>query len=404
MAGKQKDATGYDRLKKAVSDNTLSKLYIFHGEERYLMERYIGAIRKQICPDGLGGFNYRRFEGRALSITELDSAVNTLPAFAERTLIEIYDYEIFVKGRGGGKDWAEDDTDSESSDDSGSEDKGAGKSGESGESESSNSGGDESGLSTGTGSNKAIADAEKKELLELFSNLPDYVCLVFIYDTIAFKPDRRRRINTDLLSKADVVEFAAQEMTQLRKWITEHFEDAGKHISVRDAEYMVFITGGDMFTLLGEIEKVSAYSESETVSRADIDAVTTPVLDAVAYKMTDALVAGNTVTAMQILDELLRMREVPQKILFSVSLKMRQLLAARVWLESGLDKDTYMEVCGIKFDFQASQLLSSARKMSLSGCRSAVQACSESAYQLNSSSSPEACLIELVAKLALLRK
>ena len=425
MAGKQKEAAGYERLKEAIAnkDNSFGNLYIFHGEERYLLERSLEAVRKQLCPGGTDGFNYRRYEGGALSIAELDDAVNTLPVFAERTLVEIYDYEIFAKGRGSGED------ENEYSAEGDGESRGEGSTeGNSADGEPEGAGaGEYSGtasaeaLSIGYGDSRGAADiaagakksggksktaagSDKSELLELFSNLPDYVCVIFIYDTLAFKPDRRRRINADLLGKAEVVEFAVQEIQKLRKWISDHFRDAGKHISSRDAEYIAFITGGDMSTLLGEIEKVAAYSAGETVTRADIDAVTTPVLDAVAYKMTDALVAGNAAAAMRILDELLRMREVPHKILYSISLKMRQLLAARVWAERGLDRAEFLDVCGIRHDFQAAPLLGTARKMSLLQCRSAVQACSESAYLLNSGSDAEACLIELVAKLALLRK
>ena len=341
MAQKKQSADGYSRLNASLKEGQIGCLYFFHGEEKYLLESSIAGLRKQLCPDGLDGFNYRRYEGAVFSVDELEAAVNTLPVFAERTLVEVFDYDVF-----------------------------------SGE--------------------------DKDRLAELFSDLPEYVCVVFVFDTVPFKPDKRRKQDSEMLGRADAVEFSIQDKSLLIKWITRHFADAGKGVSHADAEYLAMITGGYMTALSSEIEKAAAFAGGDVVTRSDIDAVVTPVIDAVIYKLTDALVGHENAAALQILDDLFRMHEAPHKILFSVSLKMRQLLAARVWVESGLGKDSLMDVCGIRYDFQASQLMGIAKKTDLARCRSAVLACSETAFLLNSSSEPEACLVELVARLAFL--
>jgi DNA polymerase-3 subunit delta len=154
-----------------------------------------------------------------------------------------------------------------------------------------------------------------------------------------------------------------------------------------------------MATLNGEIEKTAAYSKHDTVSRGDIDAVVTPVIDTVAYKLTDALVNRDNVRALRLLDELFQMREAPHKLMFSISLKMRQLLAARICLENNVSKSKLMEMCGIRHDFQARTLMSTASKATLSECRNAVISCSETALELNSSPEPESRMIELVCRL-----
>ena len=304
-----------------------------------MLERSLISLRAFLCPDGLDGFNYKRFEGSMITIDELEDAVNTLPAFADRTLIEIHDFDIF----------------------------------------------------------KSIL---KPRLNEIFSDLPDYVCVVFIYNTIEYKPDGRQKINKEILKHANVIDFVVQSQDKLIKWIRRHFHDAGKSISTSDAEYLAFITGGLMSVLNGEIEKTAAYAKSENVTRTDIDAVVTPALDTVAYKLTDALVSRDNERALRLLDELFQMREVPHKLMYSISLKMRQLLAARVCIESKLDKTVLMGMCGIRHDFQAHTLISTAKKATLADCRDAVLFCSMTAMELNSLSNPESRMIELITKLA----
>ncbi|MDR0491222.1 MAG: DNA polymerase III subunit delta [Oscillospiraceae bacterium] len=340
MVQKKKGRDGYKDFAASISDGQIGSFYIFHGDERYLLEHSLNRLRELLCPGGLDGFNYKRFDGSQTSAVGLEDAINTMPFFAEKTLIEVHDFDIF-----------------------GSE--------------------------------------QKPRLAEVFADLPDYVCIVFIFNTVQYKPDGRQKLNAAILKCAEVVEFTVQEQDKLVKWIVRHFQDAGKRISAADAEYLAFITGGFMSALSGEIEKVAAYSARDTVTRSDIDALVAPTLDTAVYKLADALIRREYSDAMRILDELLRMREAPHKLLFSISAKMRQLLAARIYVEDRQSRDDLMDTCGIKFEFQARLLMDTARKTTLARCRDAVLLCSDAAYRLNFSPEPENCLIELLAKLAL---
>ena len=334
-----KNNKSYDTLTSSLKSGDVDNLYIFHGDERYLLDYSLKNLRALICPEGLNGFNYKYYEGKGLTVEELEDAVNTLPAFADRTMIEIHDFDIFKSD-------------------------------------------------------------EKKLLCNIFSDLPDYVCIVFIYSFIEYKPDGREKLNKEILKYANVIEFIAQEQDKLVKWIRRHFMDTGKNISTSDAEYLAEITGGLMTVLQGEIEKVAAFCKHETITRRDIDTVVSPVLDTVVYKLTDAVIGSDNAGALRLLDELFQMREAPHKMIYSISLKMRQLLTARICIENKLGGNVLMDICGIRHEFQARTLLSTANKTSLSVCKSAVLMCSESAVELNSTADPEAGITELVLKLA----
>ena len=333
-----KNNKSYDDLTSSIKSGEIGNFYIFHGEERYLLDHCLKSLRFSLCPDGLNGFNYKYYNGKDLSFEEFGDAVNTFPAFAERTMIEIHDFDLFKND-------------------------------------------------------------DKKLFCEVFSDLPDYVCLVFVYSFIEYKPDGREKLTREILSCANVVDFNAQEQDKLVKWIKRHFSDAGKYIGTTDAEYLAEITGGFMTTLYGEIGKIAAYSTHETITRNDITAVVSPVLDTLVYNLTDAVISRENSRALRLLDELFQMREAPHKIIYSVSLKLRQLLAARICLENKLGKNLLMDTCGIRHEFQANSLLKTANKSTLSECRSAVLLCSEAAFELNSTAEPESGIIDLVLKL-----
>lgn len=345
MAQKKSDNTSYDALRASLDSGTPARLYIFYGEEHYLMNAALSKLRSLIAADGFADFNYRRFEGKNLPVRDLSDAVDALPVFAERTLIEVHDFEMF-----------------------------------------------------------RCTEDLRRDLIALFSDLPEYVCLVFVFDTLEFAPDKRLKDTKELLKYAEQVEFCLQDQSRLVKWIRAHFASEGKRIDPHTAEYLSFVTGGLMSSLSNEITKISAYCTSETVTRGDIDAVVTPVIDAAAFRLSNALADAKYDEAVRILDDLLRMREPAHRILFFVSMTMRQLLAARICLENDKKAPDLQTMCGIRHDFQARNLMSSAVRLSTSQCRDAVLLCADAAVSMNSSGDPEQILTELITELAFRKK
>lgn len=342
MAQKKNDNTEYVALKQAIRNNCLENLYIFHGEERYLLEHYLREIKKNILTPDFEDFNYKRFEGKAMTIADLSAAIDALPVFADRTLIEVYDFDLF-----------------------------------------------------------RASEEQKQQFFQIISDFPEYAHLIFVYDTIEFNLDGRVKLNNSIKILFHNVDFQLQEQSDLINWIHRHFKNQQKRIDRATAEYLAFITGGLMMNINCEIEKISAFSKSDTITKECIDAVVTPVLDAVTYKLTDALAAGNFDLSAQLLDELIQMREPPHKLLYSISLKMRQLLVARICLELGKGYHDLMEICGIRYEFQAKNLFGSARFTSAHWCKIAVIQCAETALAMNSTGeNNEALLIDLLIMLA----
>ena len=343
MAQKKNDTAQYDAFRKDLSDGNLKSLYIFHGQERYLLEYYLGQMREKLSGGGMADFNYRRFDGKDLTVPVLQEAIDALPVFSERTMVEIHDYDIFSR-----------------------------------------------------------PEAERNAFMEILNDLPEYVCLVFVYNTIEYKPDGRLKSTSAIKKLAQVVEFCLQDQSKLTKWIKGHFKALGKSIDTRAAEHLAFITGGLMTSLSSEIEKISAYSQSTSISIEDIDAVVTPVLDAVTYKLTDAIANSDYSEAARLTSDLLLMREAPLKIVYSITLRLRQLYAAKLCSSNGYGPAKFMDMCSLRYEFQAKKLMDSAKKISVERCRSAVLLSARAAYAMNSTFTPadeilKALIIDLAA-------
>ncbi len=340
MAEKKTDSAEYRALKRDLAENKVGNVYVFTGEERYLLEHYLREIRKKIVQEGMEEFNHRRFEGKGLDLAVLSEALDALPVFSERTLTEVWDFDF-----------------------------------------------------------SKLSDDERETMLSLLSELPDYGCLIFVFDTMTFKLDARVKTNARIKKLLPVVEFRAQEKSDLTNWIGRRFRSLGKQIDQGTAEYLAFVSGGLMTPLIGEIDKTAAYCRGTRITRADIDAVVTPVLDAAVFRMTDAIVTHRFDDAAAVLSDLLGMNEAPQKIIYSISMKMRQLLAAKIYIECGKSLAELMELCSIRFEFQARNLMSAARRVDIDWCKHSVRLCAETALALNSGGSAD-CLTVLLMSLA----
>ena len=336
---------GLSELKAALRRESPANLYIFYGDEDYLRDYYLTELRKKTVADGMESFNLHIFQGKDLDIQTLSEAVEAVPMMSDRSLVLVYDWDLFKN------------------------------------------------------------EERRDRLQAMFQDLPDYVCLVFLYDTMEFKTNANTKLGKLIKSKAQIVEFRAQEQSDLNNWIRRRLHQKwGKDIDSPTAEYLTFLCGGLMTNLSGELDKLGAYAAGKSVTKKDIDAVCDPVLDARAFQMTDAIGSRNYDRAMELLGQLCRMGESPIYILAAVGRQLRQIWSARLSLENRKGDGYLAGLWGTKSSWQVRKLSESARRYPLPWCRKAVQLVQEADYEMKLGGDGEAILTDLLLRLAVLGK
>ena len=132
-----------------------------------------------------------------------------------------------------------------------------------------------------------------------------------------------------------------------------------------------------MNNLASEIGKIAAYASAQRITRADIDAVAVPQIDAVVFQMTDAIARKNFDKAASVLADLFHSQEPGVMILSVMGKYFRQLYTARLYLDHGKSRDDFMSLWNMKYTYAADKLLDAARGFSLVWCRHAVRRCAE---------------------------
>ena len=246
-----------------------------------------------------------------------------------------------------------------------------------------------------------LPEADRNKMAEILSDIPEWCTVVFTYETVQWKPDKRLKKLWDAVSShGSVVEFAKQGQRELIAWVSRHFMSRGKRISNDLCAYLIDITGGTMTALAGEINKITAYSGADEIKKSDIDAVTEPVMDAVVFQMTDLMGEGKYGQALQKLQTLLKMQQEPLAILGAIGGHFRRISTARTLLDSGRGSGELMKLCGIG-DYPARKTMDAARRFRPEFCRKAAELVMETDYRMKTSfDEPERLLEMLILQLA----
>ena len=233
MAVEKQNKNGRLKLKQDLAKGSFETLYILYGEEAYLREYYLRQLRKKVVDETFADFNLIELDGKTLTLESLTEAVDSYPAMSERKLVIVTDFNIYAPPASFGD-----------------------------------------------------------QLIDLLSDLPDYVCLVFYFDILEAKPDKRTKMYKLLEKRPVLLNLRVWSEKELIERLERRARELNCIISDEDAAYMIFLCGTSPDQSHGRDRKAAAHCTTGEIKRYNIDAVCSPVLDAVVFDLTDAIAAG----------------------------------------------------------------------------------------------------------------
>lgn len=342
MAKKNEKPETLPVLKQDLKTGQFGRLYLFHGEEHYLRDHYLGQLKKKLLDGPAEDFNYHRFTQENLNWQAVADAVEAMPMMAEHSLVQVDDCDL-----------------------------------------------------------SRLTESDRETLTGILSDIPTYCTVVFVFDTVEYKVDGRHKKLKEALDRGLLVEFARQGRRELNTWIRRHFHSCGKEIGDRECEYLAFVTGGTMTALDAEIGKIAAYAGGTTITEQDIRAVVIPVLDADIFDITDGIADGDYEKALLKLRTLLQMQEDPILLLAAIGSALRRLLYARTVMAAGKGEGALAEMLKAStgktpHPFVLQKTMTTARRVTDGFCASAMSLCMEADKKLKTFSGDARRTLELL--------
>ncbi len=278
-----------DNLEKELKQNNLQSIYLFYGEELYLLENAVKKIKK-IFGELLLGINYIQINEN--NIESLISDIET-PAFGfSKKLIIVKNTGLLKKSRGRTL-----------------------------RQPANNNNNDEL--------QKKIA----KYLKENIDTIKDTTVLIFIENDITkcelvkVIEENGIECNFERLKPIDIV-----------KRLKAICNAYGVNVEQKDLNFLIETSGTDMQCLINEIRKLIEYTgKGGTITRETIEKLATKEFEARIFDLTDNIGKKDITKTIQILKELLYNKEPIQKILITLYNHLKKIYLTKLCIEKNRD-------------------------------------------------------------------
>ena len=307
------------QLNRSLERGDIDPVYLVLGEEAFLRRRAIEALVAVVAAGDDTGLALERIDGSDASMAEILDAARSLPLFLPATdgPVRVVLVRSFEPG--------------------------------------------------------TAADGE---LLGRYLDDPvEATCLVFE----AAKLDSRRAATKLLSSRATKIDCKPPEReADVRRWIESSVNARGFAMDPEAVTYLLEMVGLGLQQLHQELDKVELFAaEGERMAARDLEKLLGRSREHSVFELTDALVAGRSEAALQVLNKLLDDGEEPVKILAMVSWVTRQLIIARDLSGRGCPQGELLQQLGGRWD-QRRLVLQKAERCDLRALENLLVACSQS--------------------------
>ena len=252
-------------LKEQIQKGQIGKLYLFYGEERFLIQLYEQRIKKALLlpEDEMMNLDVMQSPQDPLQV---QSSIETLPFMAERRVVIIKESGAFD-----------------------------------------------------------LKPGKMGELADLMQDIPESATVIWIES----KVDKRSKFYKAVQKYGYVVEFKRLGENELLTWIGQEVKRKGVQLDRNTASYFLSLTGNDMVRIQMELEKLTSYAkERGVISREDVDSIVSVTIENSIFKLTDHLGNQQPAAAYRIYRQLLEDNEPVQRIFFMMIRQFRLLYKA----------------------------------------------------------------------------
>lgn len=270
---------------KDLKEKQFKNVYLFFGEESYLVKLYEHKMRDQVVAKEMDMMNTDIFESKDTTSEAVLAAAETLPFMSDNRLVVYRGSGLFATGK-------KDETD---------------------------------------------------KMAAKLDELPGSTVLVFVEE----KVDKRNKLYKKVASMGRAVEFKIPSEKDLADWVVRSAKKAGKKISANTAGFLLHTVTYNMETIEHELQKaIDFIGEREEILKEDVASVCTKSLESKIFELVGAIGNRQPHIALDIYNNLIMLKESPLMVLSMVARQFRLILQAKLMQEKGIPSVEAAKVLG----------------------------------------------------------
>lgn len=321
-----------DYVQEYINQNKIPKVSLWYGEERFLLEEALQALKSAFLKEDASGSSIETFAAREAPPEIIVEAANTFSFFRNRLVI-VQDVTYFQDGAG-----------------------------------------------------------NLEPFYTYIENPNPVTCLVFISESV----HKGKKLFKLLEKTGSILEFAAPKRPQdWLAWVRSELQVRGKEMSGETITALLDWAGHQAGVLSQELDKLAVYTgQRKVITKEDIQKVVTRSSEATVFNLLDAIAQRSADQAIKKLHEVLLV-EHPLKVMTLLTRQVRLLLGARFWREQGKDSAGLSDALGIK-PYEAQKIWAQSAQMSFPVLDGALTECLNTEIALKNGGGEPAFLLEMM--------
>jgi DNA polymerase-3 subunit delta len=320
----------YQDLISSLKKGGILPLYLFYGEEEFLIQEALDLIIKKVVDPGARDFNFNALYCRDTPASEIVNLCQALPFMSEKRLVIAKDFD-------------------------------------------------------------ALKAADLEDLAPYLNDPSPSTCLVMVSHQGRYD---KKSVTSAVEAHGAVTRFYPLLDREVVAWIEGWARARGLSLQRDAAQYLWQTIGNDLQKIGNELEKVEIYiKEKKSIIFEDVKAVVGDFREYTSFDLAAALGSKNREKAFLILSRLLQEGEAPVGLLGSIAWNFRRLLRAKSMAAAGVGYEEIKRKLNVIFH-QSASFQEQMRRFSVDELREAFEVMLSTDKALKSSGLPGRLVLE----------
>jgi len=283
----------YRQVAKEVGAGNVKPVYVCYGPETYLLGQFVDYLESKLIEPDTREFAVSKYDLTETGVGAVIEDAETLPFMVPKKIVIARNAAFFTGAKDTGK-----------------------------------------------------AEHDLDKLLAYLKSPVDYTVIVFIVD--AEKLDERKTVVKTLKAADALVPFAALTPEQLQDWARKGAERAGFSFGPGALEQIILYTAGNLQLLSAEMDKIALFLGQGGVATIElIDTLVVRSAEQNVFLLVEEAVKLRIDRALQLLEELLKQKEEPIKIVILIARQFRIMLQVKELSKQGYSQSQIASQIGL---------------------------------------------------------
>lgn len=218
---------------------------------------------------------------------------------------------------------------------------------------------------------------------------------LIIFEVYHSKLDERKNLVKTLKKNAQLKKIEQMSEEEIMQWMKKELHENFKDIKQDALDLFIELTGVNFNIVKQELEKLILFlGDRSTINKQDVYQIVNRSLEQNVFLLTDYIQKNKKSNAIQLVNDLIAMKEEPIKLLALITSNYRLFYQSKILSQKGYSGQQIAKTINVH-QYRVKLALNQARNYQLESLLNIIDSCAETDYKLKSSYMDKHLILEL---------